>query len=173
MKTNINAFLKRWDILSRETLSAVRSEYNAYSFDIQAVDKAFQRACDEWFDGSLGPSVWYKELSSERPEIARRFKEYVKGIRFTSESISKPSNVWSYVTTLLSLPVCYGLLEWLTEMGRISKVLTTIGTAVLVWYVGETIVKGKRSRIEDQVTEFYRDQLDKHLKAIEEILSDN
>lgn len=171
MVADIKTFENRWNTVSGETLAAVRRECDAYTFDNTAVERAFRSSCNEWFEGSLGPSLWYDALKAERPDVASKFKEYVGKIHFESQSYTRPSRVGSYVATALSLPVCYFSLDWFTEMGLLSKALTTVGTAVLVWYVCQTLIRNKESRLEESLVDSYLNQLKTHLEAIKKILS--
>lgn len=171
MAADIKTFENRWSTVCGETLSAARREFHAYSFDNTAVERAFRSSCSEWFDGSLGPHIWYDDLLTENPEKARRFKEYVSKIQLEHQTFSKPLILVCYAATALSLPVCYFSLDWFTEMGWLSKALTTVGTAVLVWYVCQISVKDKETRLEENIVDSYRNQLHGHLEAIKMILS--
>lgn len=167
----ISKFEKRWDTVSRETLSALRRQFNAYSFDGSEVERAFRRACNEWFDGGLASQLWYDNLAETKPEVAEKFKEYVTHITFEQPTYTKPKRIITYVSTLLSMPLCYYSLDEFTDMGFVSKALTTVGTAVLVWYGVLSIIKGRESKLEEKAVEFYRTQLEKEQEAIKAILS--
>ena len=169
---NMEMFQQRWNTVTTETLSSVRRQLEKDNFDISVVNREFQESCAEWFDGRLAPHIWYKQLEEERSQVAQKFKQYVTSIRIREEAASKPSQVGSYVITALSLPLCYCLINFLSpDMGFISKVVLTIGIAVLVWYICLTIFKNKQTSFEEQIVDLYRQQLEEHLKEIKKILS--
>ena len=171
MEATTAAFEKRWATISRETLAAVRRQYRMPEFDNSAIVKASRNGSDEWFDGELAPHVWYESLEKERPEAAREFRDYVNGIGFTERAFSKPSMLWGWLVTAVSLAACFFLLGWLSDMGFLSRALTAVGTAVLVWYASLTLIRSRDSRIEEEVVDYYRDQLERNLEHIRKILS--
>ena len=63
MENFVTLFNTHWQTVEAETLSAVRRQLAAYRFDLEEVNDSFRKSCDEWFDGKLAPSIWYKNLS--------------------------------------------------------------------------------------------------------------
>ena len=171
MGNNIETFQKRWKAVTNETLSSVRRQLANFTFDNSVVNKDFRNSCDEWFDGELAPHIWFEQLAKENSDIAQKFKKYVTGIKISEQTVSKPSQLGSYVITALTLPICYYLLGWMTEMGTISKSVFSIGTAVLVWYTCQSFAIKKKNNYEEQIVDLYRQQLDEHFKKIMNILS--
>ena len=171
MENKIEVFRKRWDTVTNETLSSVRRQLQNGTFDVSVVNRDFRESCAEWFDGKLAPRIWFQQMEEENSEVAQNFKKYVTGIRIGEVSVLKPAQGWSYVVTALSLPVCYFVLGWLTEMGMVSKAGFTIGFAVVVWYSCQLFVRKKQVSYEEQVVDLYRHQLEEHFKEMMRILS--
>lgn len=153
-------FLKRWDVVERETLSSVRRQVELPVFDISQVNLDFRRACGEWFDGKLAPRVWYTKFVETNPHDAYVFKNKVENMKLSEVEFSKPPQIISPIATITSLPVCYFMLDRFSEMGILSKSIFTIGIGVLVWYAVQSYIKGKKTSIEDQVVESYKLQLE-------------
>ncbi|MCH5310400.1 MAG: hypothetical protein J1E57_00305 [Prevotella sp.] len=168
---NIETFHKRWNTITNETLSSVRRQLNNVTFDISIVNRDFHSSCGEWFDGNLAPHIWFQQLAKERPELAQKFKAHIASIKISEQSVPKPARWYGYVATALSLPICYYLLCWVSEMGFVSKSVFTIGTAILVWYACQSYIKEKQANYEEKLVDLYRNQLDNHLKEIIRILS--
>lgn len=167
----MDLFLQRWSTITSETLSSVRRQLENGFFDISVVNRDFRSSSVEWFDGKLAPYIWYRQLEEERPEVARKFKTYIMSIRLREHNESKPSQVGHYVITALSLPICYCFLDWITDMGFVSKAVFSIGTAVLTWYTCQSLFKNKNTNFDEQVVDFYRRQFEEHLIEIKKILS--
>ena len=170
MGKNIEVFKKRWKTVTNETLSSVRRQLTNFTFDNSIVNKDFRNSCAEWFDGELAPHVWFQQLAEDNAEVAQKFKGYVTGIRFCEQHVSKPSQWAGYVITALTLPGCYYVLDWMTEMGAISKIVFSIGTTVLAWYTCQSFAIKKKNIYEEQVVDLYRKQLDEHFNKILNIL---
>lgn len=171
MEKLLDTFNKRWKTIETETLSSIRRQLAAPVFDISMVNQDFHHACDEWFTGKMAPKIWFSSLEEENPEKAEIFKREVNNLNLVEGQFTKPSKIVSYITTLLSVPVCYFLLDWFTGMETLSKSLFTVGTAVLVWYVTVMIVNKKISSYEEIVVDFYRQQLGKFHAEVRKILS--
>jgi Flp pilus assembly protein TadB len=171
MENYVEVFQKRWNTITNETLSSVRRQLKNYTFDISEVNRDFHRSCNEWFDGKLAPRLWYQQLEEENPEVAQEFRNYVTGIKINEQTVNKPSQWGSYVATALSLPACYCLLSLISNMGFVSKAVFSIGTAVLVWYICQSSANKKQTDFEEQIVDFFRQQLDNHLEVIMRILS--
>ena len=171
MEENIEVFERRWKTVTDETLSSVRRQLANFTFDNSVVNKDFRNSCNEWFDGELAPRIWFKQLSEDNPDVAQNFKNYVTGIRISEQTVSKPSQWEGYVITALTLPICYYLLNWITEWEMISKSILSIGTAVLAWHICQAFAIKKKDIYEEQIVDLYRQQLDEHFKKMMNILS--
>lgn len=169
--TNIEVFQKRWATITNETLSSVRRQVANPYFDNSVINKDFHASCTEWFDGSLAPHIWYQLLEKEYPDVAEKFKRYVLGLKLSEQSISNPPQWISYAGTALSLPICYIAIGWLTNMGFISKAVFSLGIAVMVWYICQSLTKSKHAEFEEQVVNFYKNQLQVYYNNILQILS--
>lgn len=176
MGKNIEVFQRRWKTVTNETLSSVRRQLANFNFDNSVVNKDFGESCAEWFDGELAPRVWFQQLAEEYPEVAQKFKKHVIGIRISKQIVSKPSQ-WkgyaiTFVLTILTLFICYGLLEYFTEMEMINKLILSIVTALLAWNIcRQSFVINKENIYKERVVDLYRQQLDEHFKKIMNILS--
>lgn len=152
-------FQKRWSIVERETLSSVRRQVASPVFDLTQVNSDFHRACGEWFDGKLAPWIWYSKFKEIDPQGAAEFKTKAVSMKLFKVDFSKPASIICPIATIVSLPLCYFLLDRFSEMGILSKSIFTIGTGVLVWYAIQSYIKGKINSIENQVVESYKLQL--------------
>lgn len=171
MDSCIEKFNKRWDAVEQETLSSVRRQMKAPVFDISEIIRDFQRSCDEWFRGKLGPSIWYQNLVESRPEKASVFKDDVMCIQLKEVCIPKPRVFWIYLLTILSLPAVFFVLDYVTDWALLGRMVFAIGIAVLVWTACKTKYDSLINSYEDSVVDSYRNQLEEHRKKLIEILS--
>ena len=127
MDTNIEKFNKYWETVEKETLSCVRRQMKTRFFDIADVNHDFQRSCSEWFRGKLAPSIWYQELVESHPAKASAFKDCIMRIQLKDVSISRPNGFWTYLLTMLSLPVVFLCLDYVTDWALLGETVFTIG----------------------------------------------
>lgn len=171
MEDNIDIFNKRWNAIESETLSAVRKQLTAYSFNQSEVNRNFQKSCDEWFNGKLGPSIWYKNLRETQPEKSQTFKDYILRIRLYGTEMSKPSKWWAYLSTTLSLPITYFTVDYVTDWTLLGQSVFTIGIGVLVWYSCQARISSQHHKYEEKIVSHYQQQLEKQKEKLIQILS--
>lgn len=170
MDKTIDLFNKRWVDIEKEVLSSVRRQLKAYDFDNSEVNRDFQKSCNEWFNGKLAPSIWFKKFSSLQPEKASSFKSYIENVILEGIEISKPKSLWAYFATALSLPITYGVLDYVTEWEFLSKCVFAIGFAVLLWAGFKSILISKSNKYNDMIVGYYQKQIEKHGDKIRKII---
>lgn len=170
MENFVTLFNTHWQTVEAETLSAVRRQLAAYRFDLEEVNDSFRKSCDEWFDGKLAPSIWYKNLSESQTKCAADFRDQVLAFRLESVKMDKPSTWWAYLFTALSLPATYESVLFLTEWGLLSRLFCTLGIGVLVWSACKVGIVSRKRKFEEQIVGLYKAQLDKQKENLLKIL---
>lgn len=171
MSTNIEKFNRRWETVEKETLSSVRRQFKAHVFDITEVNHDFRMSCNEWFQGKLSASIWYKELMESNSEKASAFKESIAHFELKEAKKSRPNGFWVYLLTLLSLPFVFLVIGYITEWELLGKAVFSIGFSVLVWTACNLKYNTQVGQYEETVVDSYRKQLEEHKKVLNEILS--
>jgi hypothetical protein len=170
MNNNIDHFNKRWTAIEKEVLSSVRRQMKGPSFDNDIISRDYKKACNEWFNGKLAPSIWFKELANSEPDKALAFRDYINSLQLKEKEVSKPNRLWSFFLTVLSVPVTYLVLNQITEWEFWGKSVFSIGFAVLVWTAFQSRFISKSSQYEDSIVDFYHEQLEKHGEMARKIL---
>lgn len=171
MSNVLEEFHKRWNVIERECLSSVRRQIGVVCFDLTEINRDFQKSCKEWFEGKLSPYLWYDNLCQSNPEKAREFKEYIKNIRLNDVNVSKPSKLWAYITTVLTLPITYFGADYVTNWELLGKAVFSIGTTVLAWTVCQPKLHSQRNEYEESIVAGFKKQLDNHCAKLTQILS--
>lgn len=170
MDKTIDLFNKRWMDIKKEVLSSVRRQLKAYDFDNSEINHDFQKSCNEWFNGKLAPSIWFKEFSILQPDKASSFKSYIENVQLEGIEISKPKSLWAYCATALSLPITYVVLDHITEWEFLSKFVFAIGFSVLLWAGLKSVIISKSNKYDDMIVGYYQKQLEKHGDKIRKII---
>lgn len=178
MEKDIEIISKRWYSIESEVLSVVRKQLSTGTFSVNAAQNRLRTACNEWFEGSLSPSIWYDEFSLKEAAKAKAFKEYVYKIELKEFEIPKPSRLWAIVLTIISVPVAYLLLYLLKESSigwlifpHYVRIILSIATGVLTWTISELTLNKQRSEYEESIVAGFKEQLDNHCAKLKQILS--
>lgn len=167
---NIDNFNNRWIAIEKEVLSSVRRQMKEPSFDNSIICLDYKKACNEWFNGKLAPSIWFKELTNSEPEKATKFRDYINSLQLDDKEVSKPNRLWAPFFTVLSVPVAYLVLNKITDWEFMGKSVFSIGFAVLVWTAFQSRFISKSRKYEDSIVNFYYEQLEKHGEKARKIL---
>lgn len=170
MDNNIDIFNKRWMAIEKEVLSSVRRQMKEHSFDNSTIAHDYKKACNEWFNGKLAPSIWFKELTNSEPEKANKFRDYINNLQLEGKEVLKQNRLCDFFFTALSVPVSYLVLNKITEWEILGKSVFSIGIAVLAWTAFQSRYISNLKKYEDSVVDFYHEQLEKHGEKARKIL---
>lgn len=170
MNANTEQFFSRWVKIEKETLSSVRRQLKNYTFDISSINADFQTSCNEWFTGSLAPSLWFTNLTERNPTVAQDFQHYVREIQLECQKPSSPNRLWIYVITAISLPLTYGVLALITDWWTIGKLAFSIGIATLTLVVCQTLYQKRIDSYHNKIIDSFKEQLKRHGETLSRLL---
>lgn len=167
MTDDIDILSKRWIAIEAEVLSVIRQQLSIGTFNINVVQNRLNKACDEWFDGSLAPAIWYNDLSKKDAIKAETFKKYVKQMNLTEVQFQRPSKLYAKILTTLSIPLALVLLYLLKEKCSIEWlkfpfyviIILSIAIGVLTWTIFELKLNKKQSDHIENIICAYQKQL--------------
>lgn len=175
MEKDIEIFTRRWNTIEKEVLSSVRKQLKAYSFDESKINYNFQKSCDEWFEGRLAPSIWYKELSTVQPSKAEAFRDYIKNVKFIKKESSKPSTtlveIISSMITIVFGILAYYFADYYTGWNLLGIILFSISIGTIIWLICKWITNSISKKRTDKIVDFYQQQLTTHGEKLKHILS--
>jgi len=171
MENKLDTLTRRWGAVEKETLSSVRRQFKAYTFDIVQINKDFHDSCDEWFNGRLAAAMWFVELQKTQPNKAIAFKTTVDKLNLNKGDIVKPKTWWAYAVTAISLPIVYALVYYLANWQMIAKAVFTVGIAVLVWTICKGRIIAQKHNYEEKIVAAYKKQLQEMGDKLKQIIA--